>query len=102
MKAHPNNPRLCSAESWKIWTDPADHGMGGVLATPIVLPYSGGHSWWITWNPGDAEAQVVIRLGRGGVRPVAPDLAFFVWDLSGTGQAWEALTGRQRGVPGED
>jgi hypothetical protein len=99
IRIHPNNPRLSSAQSWKIWTDPAQHRMGGALAMPLVRPYSGGHSWWVTWDPGDKDAQVSIRFANGTIKPVAPDLAFFLWDLNNTGLAWEASTGNTRRVP---
>ena len=51
IRAHPNNPRLVSAQRWEIRTDGPALGFSGALAMALVAPYSGGHCWWITWGP---------------------------------------------------
>lgn len=89
--AHCNNPEWQPVEDWEVLTDLRDAGVDADRGVLVALPHQGDHAWALT-----PDGRVWMRHPRGedafGYLPVAPSLAFFVWDLVGSRADWERGT----------
>lgn len=92
---HPNSPEPRAPESWQLFDDARARGLPCDRAITFMDPHQGEHLWSVGFDaaPGGVARVFVAGEDLDNAVPVAPSLAFFVWDLAQTGKAWAAMRG---------
>ncbi len=89
---HPNSPEPRAPASWQMFGDARVRGLPVDVAITFMDPHQGEHLWSVGFDAAPGGLARVFLAGDelDNAVPVAPSLAFFVWDLAQTGKAWAA------------